>query len=273
MIEHGLVLEEVRGGQPHSPEMRGFDTSFDFKTDKPARTNPDPDRDSPRLRRLHQLLWSKKLNSGVLFAPTVQSNPRDGYLIFTDASGAKHWFGSDAITNSYTRWMRPRNLAAAIAGLNEKQRARYLNPPYTIGSAMIWPVRSKDRPTINQARGTRPRIADRMDLTLECIRRHYAGVPESPLADVLTAYADFFALFEGFREFVDFFNFQDLVTPDYDEVRFYLPFDNFKHPGTPATMDEYVTYREATLDFIERRTRRITEWLRDNCPDTDDDGE
>ena len=53
-----------------------------------------------------------------------------------------------------------------------------------------------------------------MDLTLECIRRHYAGGPESPLADVLTAYADFFALFDGFKEFVDFFLFQDLVTPD-----------------------------------------------------------
>ena len=34
-----------------------------------------------------------------------------------------------------------------------------------------------------------------------------------------------------------------------------------------------MTYREASLDFIERRTRRITEWLRDNCPDTGDDGE
>lgn len=26
---------------------------------------------------------------------------------------------------------------------------------------------------------------------------------------------DFFALFDGFEEFVDFFHFQDLVTPDY----------------------------------------------------------
>jgi hypothetical protein len=267
------VLDEVRGWQTHCTEARGFDPSFDFKTDQPARTSQDPDRVSPKLRSLHQVLWTKRLNSGVLFAPTVPPNPRDGYLIFADASGAKHWFGSDAITNSYTRWIRPRNLADAIAGLNEKQQTRYLKPPYTIGSAMIWPVRSKDRPTINQARGIRPLIADRTDLTLECIRRHYAGEPQSPLADVLTAYADFFALFDGFKEFVDFFHFQDLVTPDYSEVLFFLPFDNFKHRGTPATTEEYVAYREATLDFIERRTRRIAEWLRDNCPDTDDDGE
>jgi hypothetical protein len=116
-------------------------------------------------------------------------------------------------------------------------------------------------------------IADRIDLTLECIRRHYAEEPESPLADVLNVYADFFALFgrreQGFRCFVDFFHFQDLVSPDYDEVRFFLPLDNFKRPGTPATTEEYVTYREATLDFIEKRGRRMTEWLGEHHPDID----
>ncbi|WP_426225122.1 NAD(+)--rifampin ADP-ribosyltransferase [Pseudarthrobacter sp. DSP2-3-2b1] len=267
------VLDEVRGWQTHCTEVRGFDPSFDFMTDQPARRSQDPDSVSPKLRSLHQVLWTKRLNSGVLFAPTMPANRGDGYLIFTDASGARHWYGSDAITNSYTRWLRPKALVGAIAGLNQEQRARYLNPPYTIGSAMIWPVRSKDRPTINQARGTRPRIADRMDLTLECTRRHYAGEPESPLADVLTAYADFFALFDGFKEFVDFFHFQDLVTPDYSEVLFFLPFDGFKHRGTPATTEEYVMYREATLEFIAKRGQRIAKWLEDNDNNTDDDGE
>ncbi|WP_240484323.1 DUF6994 family protein [Pseudarthrobacter sulfonivorans] len=274
MSEHGLagataVLDEVGGRPPNTPEMLVCSTSFDYKTDSPARNNPDPDRDSPKLRSLHQLLWTKKLNSGVLFAQTVPPNRGDGYLIFTDTSGGRHWYGSDAITNSYTKWLRPRPLADAIAGLNEEQRARYLNPPYTIGSAMIWPVRTADRPTINQARGIRSLIADRMDLTLECIRRHYAGEPESPLAGVLNAYADFFALFDGFKEFVDFFHLQDLVTADYDEVRFFLPFDNFKRRGTPATTEEYVTYREATLEFIAKRGQRITKWLEDNHPDNE----
>nr|WP_056346954.1 hypothetical protein [Arthrobacter sp. Soil762] len=68
---------------------------------------------------------------------------------------------------------------------------------------------------------------------------------------------------------MDFFHLQDLVTSDYDEVLFYLPFDNFKRRATPATTEEYVTYREATLGFICRRTRRITEWLRDNHPDAE----
>jgi hypothetical protein len=250
--------------------MRAFDSSFDYKTDKPAKTNPDADRDSPTLRLDHELLWTKKLRSGVLLAPATPSPPRDGYLIFTDTSGERHWYGSDAITNSYTRWTRPRSLVDAVASLNEDQRSRYLDQPYTIGSSMIWPVRKKDRPTINMARGFGPSgrlIADRMDLTLECIRRHYLGRQESPLASVLNAYADFFALFDGFTEFVDFFHLQDLVTPDYDGVRFYLPFDDFERPGTPATTEEYVTYREATLGFIEGRQRRMEKWVIEHHPE------
>lgn len=249
--------------------MSVFDTSFDYKTDKPAKNKPDADRDSLRLRADNSLLWTKELNSGVLFAPTAPSARRKGYLIFTDDSETKHWFGSDAITASYTSWLRPRPLVEAIAGLTEKQRTRYFNPPYTIGSAMIWPVRSKDRPTINQARGFRPLIADRMDLTLECIRRHYGGEPWSPLADVINAYSDFFKLFDGFKEFVDFFHLQDLVTPGYDEVLFYLPFENFERSGTPATTQEFVTYREATLEFIAGRGHRMAKWVIENHPDTE----
>ena len=79
------VLDEVRGWQTQCPGARGFDPSFDFKTDQPARTRQDPDRVSPKLRSLHQVLWTKRLNSGVLFAPTVPPNRGDGYLIFTDA--------------------------------------------------------------------------------------------------------------------------------------------------------------------------------------------
>jgi hypothetical protein len=76
---------------------------------------------------------------------------------------------------------------------------------------------------------------------------------QGPLADVINAYGDFFDLFDGFKEFVDFFHFQDLVTPDYDGVQFFLPFDNFKRSGTPATTAEYVTYREKSLKFIAAR--------------------
>lgn len=110
-------------------------------------------------------------------------------------------------------------------------------------------------------------IGDRMDLTLECIRRHYGGELESPLAVVINAYADFFALFEGFEEFVDFFHLQDLVTPDYDEVLFHLPFTGFTGSGLPADTGEYVAYREATLEFTERRSHRMAKWVTDSHPE------
>lgn len=94
----------------------------------------------------------------------------NGYLIFTDTSGARHWYGSDAVTGSYTG-LGPKSLAGAIAGLNEEQGARYLDPPYTIGSATIWPVMSKDRPTMNTARGS-VRSADRPEHHPEIEVRH-----------------------------------------------------------------------------------------------------
>ena len=84
------------------------------------------------------MLWTKELRPGVLFAPKVTTR-KSQYLIFTDANNDRHRYGSDAITSSYTTWLKPRGLVDAIAGLDDKQRARYLNPPYTIGSTMIWP--------------------------------------------------------------------------------------------------------------------------------------
>lgn len=246
---------------------RVFDTSFDYKTDTPARTRPDADRDSQRLRLDHELLWTKELPSGDSFAPSVSSARANEYLIFTDASAARHCYGSNAITNSYTIWSRPQSLVEAIAGLNEEQRARYLNPPYTIGSSMIWPVRKKDRPTMNQARGLRLKVGDRMDLTLECIRRHYEGEPKSPLADVIDAYKDFFELFQDFTGFVDFFHFQDLVTPGYDRIQLFLPCDIFEPSGPPATTAEYARYGEKSLDFIAARGRRMARWVAENHPE------
>jgi transcriptional regulator with XRE-family HTH domain len=45
-----------------------------------------------------------------------------------DDSGARHCYGSDTITSSYTGRSRPKSLAAAIASLDDDQRSRYLNP-------------------------------------------------------------------------------------------------------------------------------------------------
>lgn len=49
-----------------------IDTRFDFRTDAGGR---DPDTWSPTLCQYHQLLWSKPLPSGILFALTPTSRP------------------------------------------------------------------------------------------------------------------------------------------------------------------------------------------------------
>ena len=84
---------------------------------------------------------------------------------------------------------------------------------YTIGGMMLFPGNQVDRRmTINAARGCHPRIKDRFDLTVECIRRYYLE-EESPLSATLARYSDFFRLFGDFRGYVEFFLLQDLVTP------------------------------------------------------------
>ena len=98
-------------------------------------------------------------------------------------------------------------------------------------------------------------ISDRFDLTVECIRRHYLD-QESPLAAALSRYADFFDLFGDFRGYVSFFLLDDLVTDDVD-VKFFMPFDDFRPPSVPKDVVTYKEYRRRSIDFIEARNHRI----------------
>jgi hypothetical protein len=123
---------------------------------------------------------------------------------------------------------------------------------------MVYPANPIDgKWTINQARGCVTKIADRLDLTLECVRRHYVD-QTSPLEEPLARYRDFFALFEDFRGYVDFFLLQDLVIEDYSTVRFFMPFDDFMTPSVPTDKDTYRAYRYLSMEFIKARNRRIS---------------
>ena len=131
---------------------------------------------------------------------------------------------------------------------------------YTIGGMMVFPGNKVDgKQTLNGARGFNPRIRDRMDLTLECIRRRYAGDdPQGyPLGEALTRYGDFFGLFDDFEGYVRFFLLDDLVDENYAQVRFFLPFDDFTTSALPDTVETYSAYRDASVAFIQARNRRI----------------
>lgn len=139
----------------------------------------------------------------------------------------------------------------------EEENEAFRTIGYTIGGMMVFPGnRVNGKQTVNGARGFNRKIADRFDLTLECIRRHYLG-QGSPLAETLARYRGFFALFKHFKGYVDFFLLQGLVTEDSSAVKFFIPFDNFVAPAVPRNSDEYLGYRHRSIEFIRARNGRI----------------
>lgn len=110
--------------------------------------------------------------------------------------------------------------------------------------------------TLNQVRGFKREIEDRFDLTLESIRRQYAG-EANPLSEVLERYWDFFEMFVDFRNYVDFFLLQDLVSDDYSRINFWTPWSDFSTPALPANLEDYLQYRDRMLEWVDKRNQRM----------------
>lgn len=225
-----------------------IDVAYDFRDDTPD--GKDPDQFSSTLREYHRTLWSKQLPSGQMF--TLASSEKT-YLRHASSLG-RFVLSSDAITT------RLRGRASKVADTIPPESL----PPnlgYTIGSSIIFPGNRIDRAsTINGARGFHPRIADRFDLTLECIRRHYRG-DTSPLDATLQRYSDFFALFSSFPEYVEFFLLNDLWDSRASQIRFLHHFDDFSTPAVPKTSGDLINYLQANNEFIEARNSRIARSL------------
>jgi len=227
-------------------------TEFDVRTDANGR---DPDSASPTLRGYHQMLWSKPLPSGALF--NLERTP-GGYLTHSSHLG-EFKLSSDTISNSLRSNKRRASLIAQIPSV---KLDAFQSLGSTIGARILFPGNRLDgKATINVARGFNAQIADRFDLTLECIRLHYQG-QASPLAAALDRYANFFGLFDSFKGYVDFFLLGDLVQDG--QVRFYLPFDGEFGQPLPSTLDEYNEYMANTMEFVAARNRRIEAWVAKN---------
>lgn len=228
-----------------------IDVRFDMRTDTPP--GLDPDSHSPTLKRSHQLLWQKPLPNGALLSLT--NGDRQAYLVH-DGQVGRLALASDTIVTSNRR-----KCAAFYDQLPTESNERFHRLGYTVGGFVLFPGAQIDRKqTINQARGMNARIGDRFDLSLECIRRHYASPrEESPLSATLARYVSFFELFGSFADYVAFFLLDDLV--DFDgSIRFFRPFEGFVQNALPRTLEDYVIYREAQMTFVEARNRRIDEW-------------
>ena len=226
-----------------------IDINFDFYSDTPPKR--DPDSLSPTLRKYHKILWSKTLPNGELFN-LVDTNP-EAYLYHKSNLG-EFRLGSDAITHSYRS---TKKMAHIINQVPSEKVDTLFSHGSTIGAYIIFPSkRLKNQMTINQARGVCVKIQDRFDLTLECIRLFYEN-KESPLSSVFHRYVEFFNLFCDFKRYVDFFLLQDLVSTNYSTVKYHLQHNDFDESPLPQNINEYLEYRENTINFILKRGQRI----------------
>lgn len=223
----------------------GVDTSFDYRSDTPP--GKDPDKHSPTLRRHQQLLWSKDLPYGGGRFDLAQKP--GAYLVHRSELGV-FLLASDAIT---TRLLG--RAASVMRDIPAGELPAYGG--YTAGSTLVFPGNRIGRKMeINSARGFNRSIADRFDVTLECIRRHYSGEPANKFGEVLDRYSDFFALFKDFDGYVEFFLLQDLINED-GTIRFFHPFKDFKTPAVPSDKGQYLEYLRRSREFVSARNERI----------------
>lgn len=239
-------------------EALGINASFDSRDDA---GNGDPDRTSKVLRRYHQLLWSKPLPGG---DPFDLVTTRRGCYLYHQSHLGTFFLSSDTVVPTFRRWVTMRPIIDQISTA-ELDQFQVLN--HSMAGAMIFPGdRRPETLTLNSARGLNRRIADRFDLTLEAIRRHYDG-GISPLTKTLENYRDFFDLFEDFRGYVSHFLLEDLVDEPTQAVRIFTPFEDFGvTPALPRSVEEYRAYRDNAEAFLRARNDRIDAWARANLP-------
>ena len=232
-----------------------IDITFNVYSDSGGK---DPDSHSPTLKKYHKILWSKPLPSGKIF--TLSDRESNSYLTYNSAQ-EEISLSSDSISNSY----RDKKVLSSIIKDLTKEVEEFRSIGSTIGGYILFPGKKIDgKMTINGSRGFNRKIADRFDLTLECVRLHYLGKP-NPLENVLNQNSSFFKLFENFVGYVDFFLLQDLVNPDYELVYFLQPIKQvFESSPLPESKVEYLQYMQSSNSFTIKRNERIKQWATDN---------
>jgi hypothetical protein len=235
------------------PEPDGIDITFNVFSDTPE--GKDPDSYSPTLRNYHHILWSKPLPNGKNFSLDLNT-PK---LLHHKSDLGEFFLSSDQIGNTYEN---VKKMSGIIDQVSQDEIEHFSNVRATIAGHAIFPAkRINNKMTINGARGVNHKIQDRFDLTLECIRRFYAK-ESSPLEEVFERYANFFYLFEDFKGYVDFFLYQDLVTEDTTEIKFWLPFNDFTQAPLPRNLNEYLSYKTAVTLFLKSRNQRMLTSMR-----------
>lgn len=224
-----------------------IDTTYNFQ----AETEPlDADRYSSTLQEYHKILWSKPLPNGKMFELSKIEQNR----LYHKSDIGEFYLSSDRAIPTFSKWKK---LEHIISQIPKDRLSNFINLTETIGGIIIWPSnRIVDNQTINGARGFNSLISDRLDLTIECIRRYYLN-QESPLYETFKRYDSFFRLFENFKGYIEFFLFQDAVSSDYSSVKIADTFENFESVPVPKTVDEYMEYMNHTEELVKARNKRI----------------
>lgn len=244
--------------------IKDLDVKFDFTSDSPGYWDGfwdrgsghggggcDPDSKSKTLKSYHRLLWSKQLPNGEM----MKLEDCQYYLHWEDL-----YFGSDSITATF-RYARNIEFMDSVKDALSDYRLfieDFLHKSYTIGGMIIFP---QIRNSMNQRRGCSNYICDRWDLTLECIRRYYAG-EDSPLANCINNGKTkiFFDKFVDFKGYVDFFFLQDCVDENYN-VKFWLDTSLFEKNPIPKSVEGYLEFIHKELDFVKKRNARILDFI------------
>jgi len=236
-------------------EKLSLDITYDVRTDSDGK---DPDFASPTLRKFHKILWNKKLPNGDILR--LSSELPNHYLLGKTKTNEIS-LSSDTICNSYSKRKKMQPVLNPISSSVEQFRKDL----YSVGGFLIFPSKRIDGlNTINQARGWIKTIDDRFDLTLECIRLFYLNL-QSPLYPTLNRYRDFFSLFVDFENYVKFFLLEDLVSTDFNHVKFFIKQGTtFDGNALPKNMDDYFIFMTNAQSFLQSRNQRILDWANKN---------
>lgn len=220
----------------------------------------DPDGDPYLISSVRELFNAREIGDGTRF-------DLDGQLVH---DGIR--YSCDSITASYRFHTKFKLLDDLKGDPDFEKRVRdFIWNTYTIGGETLFPVNfCKDDPrytgrntSINQGRGGHKNVEDRLDITLECIRRFYSDRNDHSYPMEYTFHlgpqVEFFDIFGDFDTFVSFFFLDDLVEDG--KVRLFIPWDG-KHPF-PKSVDEYYIFLDEQEEFVRSRNERIENYLRE----------
>lgn len=221
----------------------------------------DPDRDCKLLYEWHLALWGRSFPGIASFELEITYDRGYGMRLLAP-DDVEFWLGSDGIIPTWSTAGWARRFAPDLAAEIMRDVDDFYRIASTIGGYIVFPRNRTGQTgwTINQARGMYSAIADRFDLTLECIRRHYSEPDAAnPLGKRLAYYADFFALFRDFDTYVRFFLLDDLVNDDGNVCSLVNgePLTDLSLPAVTGSVEEYGEYRRRSIAFVSARNEQI----------------